>query len=358
MNGQFGSISYPVLDQLQLTTLSAFRDEIATATLDRESSAFGMLKAMSVDETGWNLEIKNRVKRGNVGAFRGASPINTERVEMLAGGAIEWKEYYAAVTIDQRTLLQNCNLTVKDVAQMTSWSDLRSDSRDKLIDLLGTELVLSLEDLTDRLSEDVYRDGVPRRNEPDILEGFGAIIEPNKPYAGVGYRDYGRFKRRGKLSQTQNFVWNPISYDFQNKSARWNHYYSAMHDVHRGRRSGEIWWFMPSIHYDNITLMLEGAKTRNKMAEELGFEDHIKALHFNATFFPDDYCQGPDGNEDVVYGFRPRDLKMVIHSADNMTFHQAVIPDNQFSIIFRVTITLCLRCTERARTIKFYNINP
>ena len=355
---QSGSISYPVLDQLQLTTLSAYRDEINTATLDRESAAFGMMKATSVDQTGWNLEIKNRIRRGNVGAHRGASVIDTQRRELFAGGAIEWKEYHAAVTIDQRTLLANCGLTIKDIAGMSSWNMMRSDAKDKLIDLLGTELVSHLEDLTDLLSGDMYANGKPRRGQPDILEGFGSIIEPNTPYAGVGYQDYARFKRKGKLSQTQNWVHNPIFHDFKNKSARWNHYYSAMHDVHRGRRSGEIWWFMPSGHYDNLSLQLEGAKTRNKMAEELGFEDHIKALNFNATFFPDDYAQGPDGNENVCYGFRPRDLKMIIHSADNMTFHQGVIPDNQFTIVFRVTITLCLRCKDRARTIKFYNVNP
>jgi hypothetical protein len=104
--------------------------------------------------------------------------------------------------------------------------------------------------------------------------------------------------------------------------------------------------------------MLEGQKTRNRMAEELGFEDHIKALNFNATFFPDDYCQGPDGEENVVYGFQPRHLQMLINRADNMVFHPGVIPDDQFSIVFRMTHTHAVVCDDRARTFKFSNINP
>lgn len=358
MAATFGSISYPVLDQLQLTTLSAYRDKLNMATLDRESAAFGMLKARSMDEEGWDIEIKNRIGRANVGAHRGPSPINTERHELFAGGRVEWKEYHATVTIDQRTLLQNCNMTVATIARMQRWGQMRSDARDKLIDLLGKEMEAGLIDLSDRLSEDLYADGKPRGEEPDILEGFGSIIEPNKPYAGVDHKDWRRFRRKGKLSGTQDWVWNPKYFDFKNKSARYNHYYSACHDIHRGRRSGEIWWVMPSNHYDNLSLMLEGQKTRNRMAEELGFDDHIKAVNFNATFFPDDFCQGPDGNENVVYGFQPKSLHMLIHSADNMTFHPGVIPDDQFSIIFRVTITLAVICTDRARTVKFYNVNP
>ena len=224
MNQAFGSISYPVLDQLQLTTLSAFRTQIENATLYRESAAFGMMKAMSTDESGWNLEVKPRIRRGNVGAHRGASPVNTERRELYGGGAIEWKEYHAIVTIDNRTLVENCNVNISDLANMTSWGMVSGETRDKMIDLLGNELVDHLEDLTDRLSEDIYGDGTPRRNEPDALEGLGAIIKPNSPYAGVGYQEFGRFKRRGKLSGTQNWFWNPIYRDFDGRSARLTHY--------------------------------------------------------------------------------------------------------------------------------------
>ena len=358
MAATFGSIGVPVLDQLQLTTLSAWRNRINMATLDRESAAWGMLKSMSMDEEGWDIELKSRIGRANVGAHRGASTISTRRHELFAGARVEWKEYHATVTIDQRTLVANCNLTVKDIAQMSSWGGLRSDSRDKLIDLLGKEMEAALVDLVDRFSEDLYADGTPINDEPDRLEGFGSIIEPNKAYAGVGYKDFRRFKRRGKLSGTQDFVHNPKFKDFGNKSARYNDYYAVFHDIHRGKRTGEIWVVMPSLHYDNLSLMLEGQKTRNKMAEELGFDDHIKAVNFNATFFPDDFAQGPDGNEDVIYGFQPRHLKMLIHKGDNMTFHPGVIPDDQFSIVFRVTHTHAIVCDDRARTFKFTNVTP
>ena len=354
----FGSIGVPILDQLQLTTLSAWRDRLNMATLDRESALYGMLKANAMDEEGWEIELKNRIGRANVGAHRGGSTINTERQELFAGGRVEWKEYHATVTIDQRTLVQNCTMNVRDVARMTSWGQMRSDSRDKLIDLLGKEMEAALVDLTDRLSEDLYADGTPIGTEPDRLEALGSIIEPNTPYAGVGYKDWRRFKRIGKLSGVQDFIWNPKFRDFNNTSARYNDYYAAFHDIHRGRRTGEIWVVMPSNHYDNLSLMLEGQKTRNKMAEELGFEEHVKAINHNATFFPDDFCQGADGEEDVIFGFQPRHLKMLIHRGDNMTFHPGVIPDNQFSIIFRITVTLAIVCDDRARTFKFFNITP
>ena len=357
---QFGSTSTytPILDQLQLTTLAAWRNKLNMALLDRESSVWGMLKDRATDEEGYNIDLKSRIGRANVGAHRGASTINTERQELFAGGKVEWKEYHATVTIDQRTLVQNCNMTVSDVARMQRWGDLRSDSRDKMIDLLGREMEAALVDLQDRLSEDLYADGTPINNEPDRLEGLGSIIEPNTPYAGVGFKDYRRFKRKGKLSGVRNWVHNPLYHDFQNKSARYNHYYSVFHDIHRGKRTGEIWVVMPSGHYDNLSLMLEGQKTRNRRAEELGFDDHVKAINFNATFFPDDFLQGPDGSEEVIYGFQPRHLRMLIHKGDNMTFHQGVIPDNQFTIVFRISHTLAIICDDRARTFKFYNVSP
>ena len=358
MNQQFGSISYPVLDQLQLTTLSAFRTEIQNATLYRESAAFGMLKAMSTDEQGWLLEVKPRIRRGNVASHRGASVINTERRELYGGGAIEWSEYHTVVSIDNRTLVQNCNMNISDLANMTSWGQVSGEKRDKLIDLLGNELIAHLEDLTDRLSEDIYGDGTPRRGEPDILGGLGEIISPNKPYAGVGYQQFGRFRRRGKLSGTQNWFWNPIYHDFGGKSAKINHYYAVGHDIHRGKRQGDIWVFMPSIHYDNLSLRMEGSKRRNRMASEFGFDEHIQLIHHNMVLFPDDFCQSPGGDENISYGFRPMDVKMLFHEGDKMTFHKPVIPDNQFTILFRVTVMLCLRCKDRARTFVFQNQAP
>ena len=358
MADMYGSIGVPVLDQLQLTTLSAYRDKINMATLDRESALWGMLKANSTDESGWEIELKNRIGRGNVGAHRGPSPINTQRHELFAGSRVEWKEYHATVTIDQRTLLQNCNMTVASVAKMKSWNSMRSESRDKLIDLLGKEMMAVLEDFSDRLSEDLYSDGQPIAGEPDRLEGLGKIIEPNTPYAGTAHSKFRKFKRKGKLSGARDWIWNPKYKDFGSKSARVNDFYQAFHDMHRGRRSGEIWVVMPSNHYDNLSLQLEGQKTRNRMAEELGFDDHIKAINHNATFFPDDYCQGPDGNENVIYGFRPRNMKLLIHTGDNMTFHPGVIPDDQFSIVFRITMTMALICDDRARTFKFSNVTP
>ena len=358
MAGTFGSITTPILDQLQLTTLSAWRDRLNMATLDRESALWGMLKDRAMDEEGWDIEVKSRIARGNVGAHRGASTINTERQELFAGGRVEWKEYHATVTIDQRTLVQNCNMNVSDVANMSSWSSMRSDSRDKLIDLLGREMQATLSDLTDRLSEDVYADGRPIGNEPDRLEAIGSIIEPNTPYAGVGYQDWRKFKRKGKLSGTQDWVHNPKFKNFSNTSATYNDYYAAGHDIHRGKRTGEIWVVMPTAHYDNISLMLEGQKTRNRRAEELGFDDHIKAINFNMTFFPDDFCQDPSGNENVVYGLQPRHFQMLHHRGDNMTFHRGVIPDDQFSIIFRISHMLAIVCDDRARTFKFSNVLP
>ena len=354
----FGSIGVPVLDQLQLSTLAAYGPKINTATLDRESALWGMLKAQSTDEEGWEIELKNRINRANVGANRGPSPISTQRHELFAGSRVEWKEYYAAVTIDKRTLVQNCGITPASLARMRSWNTVRSDRRTKLIDLLGKEMMAALEDLTDLLSEDLYASGRPRRGQPDILEGIGKIIEPDTPYAGTSHTGFRKFKRKGKLSGVRDWIWNPKHKDFSNKSARINDYYSAFHDMHRGRRSGEIWVVMPANHYDNLSLQLEGQKTRNRQAEELGFDDHIKAVNHNATFFPDDYCQGPDGSENVVYGFRPRNLRLLIHSGDNMTFHPGVIPDDQFSIIFRISITLALICDDRARTFKFENVTP
>ena len=358
MAATFGSISTPILDQIQLTTLTAWENKINMATLARESAAWGMLKDRSMDEEGWDISVKSRIGRGNVGAHRGGSVINTQRRELFAGGRVEWKEYHATVTIDQRTLLQNCNMSVKDVAGMTSWTGMRSDSRAKLIDLLGSEMSATLEDFTDRLCKDLYANGRPAAGEPDILEGFGSIMEPNTPYAGVAHDEFPQFDRRGKLSRQQDHLWNPRFKDFKNRPARWNDYYLAGHDMHRGRRSGEVWVIMPSEHYDNMSLMLEGAKTRNKRASELGFEENIKALNFNMTFFPDDYCQGPDGNENVVYGFQPDYLQMLIHKGDNMTFHPGVIPDDQFTIVFRITMMLAIVCRDRSRTFKFFNALP
>ena len=351
-------VTLPVLDQLQLTTLAAWRNRLNMSTLDRESAAWGMLKARSMMEEGHDIELKSRIGRANVAAHRGASTISTRRHELFAGARVEWKEYHATVTIDQRTLVQNCQMNVRDVARMTSWGQMRSDARDKLIDLLGKEMEAALVDMVDRFSEDLYADGTPINDEPDRLEGLGKIIEPNVAYAGVSHTAFRKFRRRGKLSGTHDFVHNPRSKNFNNKSARWNDFYQAFHDIHRGKRTGEIWVVCPSNHYDNISLMLEGQKTRNRMAEELGFDDHIKAINHNATFFPDDFCQGPDGNENVIYGFQPRHLMMLINRADNMTFHPGVIPDDQFSIVFRITHTHAIVCDDRARTFKFYNVTP
>ena len=205
----FGSITYPVLDQLQLTTLAAKSDEINMATLNRQSSIHGMLEANSMDEAGWGIEVKNRIARGNVGAHRGASVINTERQELFAGGKIEWKEYHATVTIDQRTLLENCQMNIADISRMTSWGQVSGDKRYKLIDLLGKEMMATLEDLTDLISEDIYSDGTPRADDPDRLEGLGAIIAPGQPYAGVGHDAWNKFDRRGKLSGDYDYVWDP-----------------------------------------------------------------------------------------------------------------------------------------------------
>ena len=354
----FGSITYPVLDQLQLTTLAAKSDEINMATLNRQSSIHGMLEANSMDEAGWGIEVKNRIARGNVGAHRGASVINTERQELFAGGKIEWKEYHATVTIDQRTLLENCQMNIADISRMTSWGQVSGDKRYKLIDLLGKEMMATLEDLTDLISEDIYSDGTPRADDPDRLEGLGAIIAPGKPYAGVGHDAWRKFDRRGKLSGDYDYVWDPKYRDFGNTSARANDYYAAGHDMHRGRRAGAIWVVMPSLHYDNLSLMLEGQKTRNAEAEELGFYDHVHAINFNMTFFPDDFCEGPDGEENVVYGIMPEHVKMLHMMGDKLTFHPGVIPDDQFTIVFRITKTMALRCDDRARTFKFDNVLP
>ena len=188
--GNFGSTSTstPILDQLQLTTLAAWGNRIEMEILDRESSVWGMLKDRAMDEEGYNIDLKSRINRANVGAHRGASTVNTERRELFAGGKVEWKEYHAIVTIDNRTLFQNCNMNIRDVSKMSSWGGMRSDSRDKLIDLLGREMEAALVDLTDRLSEDLYADGKPIKGEPDRLEGLGSIIEPNRPYGGIGYQ--------------------------------------------------------------------------------------------------------------------------------------------------------------------------
>ena len=358
MADSFGQTTYPILDQLQLTTMAAKADEINMATLGRQSALHGMLEANSMDEAGWGIEVKNRIARGNVGAHRGASPINTERQELFAGGKIEWKEYHATVTIDQRTLNENCQMNLQDIKNITSWGQVSGEKRYKLIELLGREMVATLEDLTDRISEDLYSDGTPLGDEPDRLEGLGAIIAHNKPYAGVSHDGWHKFDRKGKLSGDYDYVWNPKYVDFQNTSARANHYYAAGHDMHRGRRADAIWVVMPSLHYDNLSLMLEEQKVRNKEAEELGFMDHVHALNFNMTFFPDDFCQGPDGRENVIYGFKPAHLKMLHSIGDKMTFHSGVIPDNQFTIVFRISTTLCLRCDDRARTFMFDNVLP
>ena len=353
-----GSITYPVLDQLQLTTLSAWRSKLNMAVLDRESSLFGMLKDRAMDEEGWGIELKRRVRRGNVGAHKGASTINTDRHELFEGGRVEWKEYHATVTIDQRTLVENCSINIADIQRMTSWGQFRSDARDKLIDLLGKEMQAVLTDLTDRLSEDLYADGRPLKGEPDRLEGLGSIVEPNTAYGGIGYQADGKFKRKGRVSGVRNWIHNPIFKDFKNGPALYNDFYAAGHDIHRGKRTGEIWWVLPSDHYDNLSLMLEGQKTRNRRAEELGFDDHIKALDSNMTFFPDDYCQGPDGNENVIYGFNANNIQMLEHKGDKMTFHPGVIPDDQFTIVFRITTMLAIVCDDRARTVKFFNVTP
>ena len=358
MADSFGQTTYPILDQLQLATMAAKSDEINMATLYRQSAIHGMLEAQSMTESGWGIEIKNRIARGNVGAHRGASPINTERQELFAGGKIEWKEYHATVTIDQRTLRENCSMNINDIKTMTSWGQVSGEKRHKLIDLLGREMVATLEDLTDRISEDIYSDGTPLGDEPDRLEGLGAIIAYNQPYAGVGHDKWHKFDRKGKLSGDYDWVWNPRYRNFNNTNARANDYYAAGHDMHRGSRAGAIWVFMPSLHYDNLSLQLEGAKTRNKEAEELGFMDHVHALNFNMTFFPDDFCQGPNGEENVIYGFQPAHVKMLKGEGDVMTYHQGIIPDNQFTIIFRISRTLAIRCDDRARTFKFDNVLP
>ena len=115
---------------------------------------------------------------------------------------------------------------------------------------------------------------------------------------------------------------------------------------------------MPSPHYNNLSIQLEGQKTRNAEASELGFHDHIHILDYNMTFFPDDYCQSPEGEQNVIYGIMKDHVKMLHNLGDKMTYHPGVIPTDQFVIVFRITKTMAIRCDDRARTFKFDKVLP
>jgi len=331
-----------VLNQLNIATEQAYDSSILnTELLSQDCVALRMLQDNAVRREGNPIKVKVRHKRNNGGAYTGFGPFDTTKVEQLAEGSLNWKNYYVDVTMDEDTIIENTSMNIKQLMGVKSLKSLPAKGK-AIINLIGVAMSGAIEDMKHLLATALWQ------TTPGALdmESIPNIVNMTSTYASIANTALGTFDYDGLTSGSQDNIWagRVDSNSGTNRSLDEEVLQKVIDDCSIGADVPK-WGFCGRDAYRALTLLLEGAKTRpNASVSEIGFTKNIEWVDYGVTFFRDEYC---DKNE--IYIINPKHMKLFFHPALDMEFSGFKEPTNQPAITGQLKVKLQLWCDDRAK---------
>jgi len=339
-----------VLDQLTIAT-QALHPDLNRELLSRESPALRLLQENAVRKGGSPIKVKVRYKRNNGGWYSGYDKFDTDQVEQLAEGSLEWKNVYVNVTIDEDTLVKNAGMNIRDLMGLKDLRALPTRQRECIINIFGEQMKAAIEDMRDLLAKALY-DKSPGSKQ---MESFYTIIDNDSTYAGIGYTELGKFGYKGLVSGTEDYIWaaKVDSNGGTLRSLDLDMVRAILSDCSVGA-SKPKWAFCGRDAYGAISLLLEGQKVRqNDQVAEIGFTGNIEWVEYGVTFIEDPYC-----DLNTIFFVNPDHLKLYIHPALDFVFTGFKEPVDQAAITGQIKAMVQLWCDDRAKQGRLEDVQP
>ena len=331
-----------VLDQINIATYQAFDKSVLNRELlSQDCAALRMLQENAVRAEGDPINVKVRYKRNNGGEYSGYDRMNTDQVEQLAEGSLEWKGYYVNVTIDEQTMVRNASMNIADLMSVKSLKSLPANGK-AILNIVGEAMVGAMDDMKHLLAEALWQT-TPGAKDMDSIPN---IVNLTSTYASIAYDSLNTFDYVGLTSGSNDNIWagRVSSNSGTNRSLDEDILQQVIDDCSIGADTPK-WAFCGRDAYRALTLLLEGAKTRpNAAVSEIGFTKHIEWADYGVTFLRDEYC---DRNE--IYIINPKHLKLFIHPKLDMVFSGFKEPTDQAALTGQLKCMVQLWCDDRAK---------
>jgi hypothetical protein len=256
----------------------------------------------------------------NGGAFYGPEVLNVTPTTNEISGAWEWKEYYSAVTLDQRSLI-------------------RADSPEAVANYVVEQCELSKMDLRDKIAYGVWSNGT----NPTAIDGMYEIVDNGTittTYAGLARSSYPFLK--GQVTSTtttlsiaaMNSLW-----DLASKGAR------APTCIISTRAN--------MTRYENLITAKQQYNTPVVVVDQTyangGFSG---SLYRNQPWLVDEHIT-PTGTQGNLFFINESTLELIVNQNGDFTVRDFQQPTNQFVITSLIYVALNLICFNPQLNAKF-----
>lgn len=328
-----------VFEELTIAT-EALHPDLNTELLSKTSAALRILQENAVRDTGDPITVDLVYKRGSSQWYDGYDTFDTDEVERLAQGALEWRQIETNVTISETKLVKNANMNLTDLSSIKTLKSLPSRDAKTIINIFSTAMTMAVKDHKDAIATALFASS-PGAKE---MESLPNIINLTSTYAGIPYTDLGTFDRTGLVSGTQDNKWAAVvdSNSGVNRALDHDLLTKVLNDISVGADKAKI-AVCGRDAYVAIDLLLENTVTRrNNELAKIGFSNNVVYQRYDCTFVQDDYC---DLNS--IFFINTGHLKLYIHPALDGVFSGFKEPTDQAAVVGQLKTMLQIWCDDR-----------
>lgn len=355
-------------DQINIATFEAYDDTVLNdELLSRECSSLRRLQEKSKHKTGSPIKIKIRYKRNNGGSYSGYDKFDTDQVEQIAEGSLEWKNVYVNVTVDEDTLVENANMNLTDVENLKELKSLPASDQKTILNLFGQAMDDSIVDMRHLQATQLHAASPGSKDIESlvtVIDGAGdssngPFGNANGSYAGINYNSstLGQHEWKSEALGSKPYLWESIISENggTNRSLDHDILSKILNDITVSVIGDDsLDAYCGRAAYRAIALLLEQEKTRpNANVTEIGFRQNFTWEPYGITFIKDGYV-----DVNAMRMINHDHLKLYQHPALENQFGGFKEPTDQAAITGQLKNKWQIWCDDRTKQAAVLDVQP